>query len=39
MGTEATLSRHALRWAFAQDGPSVIEAFVDASEYLQTVYD
>ena len=31
--------RDTLDWAFAQDGPSVIEAFVDASEYLQTVYD
>jgi acetolactate synthase-1/2/3 large subunit len=29
----------ALEWALAQDGPTVVEAFVDASEYLQTVYD
>ena len=30
---------HALEWALAQDGPSVIEAFVDGEAYLQTVYD
>jgi acetolactate synthase-1/2/3 large subunit len=31
--------REALRWAFDLRGPSVIEAFVDASVYSQTVYD
>jgi acetolactate synthase-1/2/3 large subunit len=29
----------AVDWAFAHDGPTVIEAFVDAEEYLKTVYD
>jgi acetolactate synthase I/II/III large subunit len=29
----------ALDWAFAHEGPTVIEAFVDAESYLQTVYD
>ena len=29
----------ALEWALAQDGPSVVEAFVDGEAYLQTVYD
>lgn len=29
----------ALDWALRLDGPSVIEAFVDAESYLQTVYD
>ena len=29
----------AFDWAFAQDGPTVIEAFVDGESYQQTVYD
>jgi acetolactate synthase I/II/III large subunit len=29
----------ALDWAFSQDGPTVVEAFIDPSEYSQTVYD
>src|SRR5205807_1183167 len=29
----------ALDWALGLDGPSVIEAFTDASEYSTTVYD
>jgi acetolactate synthase I/II/III large subunit len=29
----------ALDWAFAQDGPTVVEAFIDAAPYAQTVYD
>jgi thiamine pyrophosphate-dependent acetolactate synthase large subunit-like protein len=29
----------ALREALAADGPTVIEAFVDPSPYLETVYD
>ena len=29
----------ALDWAFALDGPSVVEAFVDPDTYMQTVYD
>jgi acetolactate synthase-1/2/3 large subunit len=29
----------ALDWAFAQKGPSVVEAFIDAAPYSQTVYD
>ena len=29
----------ALDWAFAQEGPSVVEAFIDAAPYSQTVYD
>jgi acetolactate synthase-1/2/3 large subunit len=29
----------ALEWAFSLDGPSVIEAFIDAGPYSQTVYD
>ena len=31
--------RHALDWAFALGGPSVVEAFVDAESYSATVYD
>lgn len=31
--------RSALSWAFAQNGPSVIEAFVEAASYSQTVFD
>jgi acetolactate synthase-1/2/3 large subunit len=31
--------RHALGWAFALGGPSVIEAFVDTESYSTTVYD
>ena len=31
--------RDALDWAFLQDGPTVIEAFVDAASYSQTVFD
>jgi acetolactate synthase I/II/III large subunit len=29
----------ALDWAFAQEGPTVVEAFIDAAPYSQTVYD
>ena len=29
----------ALDWAFAQDGPTVVEAFIDATAYSRTVYD
>ena len=29
----------ALDWALAQDGPSVVEAFIDAETYSSTVYD
>lgn len=29
----------ALEWALAQDGPTVVEAFIDAATYTQTVYD
>jgi acetolactate synthase-1/2/3 large subunit len=29
----------ALDWALAQDGPSIVEAFIDAAPYSQTVYD
>ncbi|HEU0073222.1 MAG TPA: hypothetical protein VFS30_04355 [Dehalococcoidia bacterium] len=29
----------ALDWAFAHDGSTVIEAFIDAAPYSQTVYD
>ena len=31
--------RAALDWAFSLDGPSVIEAFVDAAAYSATVFD
>ena len=31
--------RNALDWAFALDGPTVIEAFVDADSYSTTVFD
>ncbi|HEX2229532.1 MAG TPA: thiamine pyrophosphate-binding protein [Candidatus Binatia bacterium] len=31
--------RDALEWALAQDGPSVIEAFVDVGSYSETVFD
>ena len=31
--------RDALAWAFALDGPSVIEAFIDAEAYSATVFD
>jgi acetolactate synthase-1/2/3 large subunit len=31
--------RAALDWAFALNGPSVVEAFVDAEAYSATVYD
>jgi acetolactate synthase I/II/III large subunit len=31
--------RDALRWAFAQNGPSVIEAFIDVEAYSSTVFD
>ncbi|MDH3446380.1 MAG: thiamine pyrophosphate-binding protein [Deltaproteobacteria bacterium] len=31
--------RQALEWAFAQTGPSVIEAFVEVASYSQTVFD
>jgi acetolactate synthase I/II/III large subunit len=30
---------HALEQAFAASGPTVIEAFIDAAEYQETVYD
>jgi acetolactate synthase-1/2/3 large subunit len=36
---DVTKLRTALDWAFAQDGPTVIEAFVNGEAYLQTVYD
>jgi acetolactate synthase-1/2/3 large subunit len=36
---DETELRTALDWAFAQDGPTVIEAFVNGETYLQTVYD
>ena len=36
--TEAAL-REALRWGFALDGPSVIEAFIDVEPYGATVFD
>jgi acetolactate synthase-1/2/3 large subunit len=29
----------ALRWALLQDGPTVIEAFIDAGSYSTTVFD
>ncbi len=29
----------ALDWAMEQDGPTVVEAFIDATTYSQTVYD
>ncbi len=29
----------ALGWAFAHDGPSVIEAFIDVEAYSSTVFD
>lgn len=29
----------ALDWAFAQDGPTVVEAYVDPDTYMKTVYD
>jgi len=29
----------ALGWAFALDGPSVIEAFIDVESYSATVFD
>lgn len=31
--------RKALEWAFAQDGPTVVDAFVEAASYSQTVFD
>jgi acetolactate synthase-1/2/3 large subunit len=31
--------RAALDWAFALDGPSVVEAFIDAESYSATVFD
>jgi acetolactate synthase-1/2/3 large subunit len=31
--------RGALAWAFARNGPSVIEAFIDVEPYSQTVFD
>jgi acetolactate synthase I/II/III large subunit len=31
--------RDALQWAFAQNGPSVVEAFVDVASYSETVFD
>ena len=31
--------RHALDWAFALNGPSVIEAFIDPESYSATVFD
>jgi acetolactate synthase-1/2/3 large subunit len=31
--------QHALEWALALDGPSVIEAYVDVEPYLLTVFD
>src|SRR5437016_6033846 len=31
--------RAALRWGLALDGPSVVEAFIDAAPYSLTVYD
>jgi acetolactate synthase I/II/III large subunit len=31
--------RSALTWAFALNGPSVIEAFIDVASYSQTVFD
>jgi thiamine pyrophosphate-dependent acetolactate synthase large subunit-like protein len=31
--------RHALDWAFALAGPSVIEAFIDVESYTGTVFD
>jgi thiamine pyrophosphate-dependent acetolactate synthase large subunit-like protein len=31
--------RAALEWASALDGPSVIEAFIDAEAYSSTVFD
>ena len=36
---DASELRQALDWALTLDGPSVIEAFIDASTYSQTVYD
>ena len=36
--SEAELSS-ALDWALAQDGPTVVEAFIYAAAYSQTVYD
>jgi thiamine pyrophosphate-dependent acetolactate synthase large subunit-like protein len=35
---EASL-KEALDWALAQKGPTVVEAFIDAEPYSQTVYD
>ena len=31
--------RHAMGWALALDGPSVVEAYVDPAPYAQTVFD
>jgi acetolactate synthase-1/2/3 large subunit len=31
--------RDALHWAFGQNGPSVVEAFVDVAAYSETVFD
>jgi thiamine pyrophosphate-dependent acetolactate synthase large subunit-like protein len=31
--------REALNWAFALNGPSVIEAFIDVGPYSATVFD
>jgi acetolactate synthase-1/2/3 large subunit len=31
--------RAALEWAFAQNGPSVVEVFVDVASYSKTVFD
>ena len=31
--------RHALDWAFALNGPCVIEAFIDPESYSATVFD
>ena len=31
--------RDAVEWAFAQSGPTVVEAFVDAAAYSETVFD
>jgi thiamine pyrophosphate-dependent acetolactate synthase large subunit-like protein len=35
----AAALEHALRKAFAADGPTVIEARVDGAHYAQTVFD
>jgi acetolactate synthase-1/2/3 large subunit len=36
---DASEFTQALDWALSQDGPTVIEAFIDTAPYSQTVYD